>query len=153
MNASMRVVRHELVAILLVTALAALAQGCASPGPPPPDENQLLAAGFKVLVAKTPQQQEHLQSLPPGKVTELQRTGVHYFVYPVAAKNQLYVGTPKEYAAYQRLRPGDYPTLAQQQAADMASYNKQDAAMQKNTNRDLSDPYFFWPTFDNLGWQ
>jgi len=25
--------------------------------------------------------------------------------------------------------------------------------MQKNTNRDLSDPYFFWPTFDDLGWQ
>ncbi len=122
--------------MLVAVSLAAFAHGGASPGPPPPDENQLLAAGFKVLVAKTTQQQEHLQSLPPGRVTELQRTGTHFFVYPDAAKNQLYLGTPKEYAAYRRLRPGDYPTLAQQEAADMASYNKQDAAMQKNTNRE-----------------
>jgi hypothetical protein len=143
----------SLLRMLIAVALAAFAQGCASPGPPPPDRNQLLAAGFKIVVATTSQQREHLQTLPPGKITEWQRNGAHFFVYPDAAKNQLYVGTPKEYAAYQRPQRGNYPTLAQQQAADMASYNKQDAAMQKNTNRDLSDPYFFWPSFDALGWQ
>ena len=136
-----------------VIALVAVA-GCASaPQPPPVDEAQLSAAGFKIVEAKTPQQQGHVKSLPPGQITEWQRTGVHYFVYPDAAHNRIYVGTPKEYAAYRRLRPGNYPSLATQEAADMASYEKQDAAMQNYTQRDLNDPYYFWDSFDSLGWR
>jgi len=134
-------------------AVTAIFSGCASTTPPPPDESQLLAAGFKVVVAKTVQQKEHLQTLPPGQITEWQRTGVHFFVYPDAAKSQILVGTEKEYAAYRRLQPNGGPTLAQQQAADMASYNKQDAAMQMYTARDLADPYYFWDSFDGLGWR
>jgi hypothetical protein len=140
----------------LVGALAlALLLGCASApkSPPPPDESALTAAGFKVVVAKTAQQQEHLQSLPPGQITEWQRNGAHFFVYPDAAKNQILVGTQKEYSAYRRSQPNAGPTLAQQQATDMASYNKQDAAMQMYTNRDLADPYYFWDSFDGLGWR
>jgi hypothetical protein len=145
--------QRSLAGRLGVLAAAAIFQGCASTAPPPPDESQLLAAGFKVVVAKTAQQQEHLQSLPPAKITEWQRNGAHYFVYPDAAKNRLFVGTPKEYVAYRRAQPNGGPTLAQQQAADLASYNKQDAAMQMYTARDLADPYYFWDSFDGLGWQ
>ena len=134
-------------------AVAAILLGCASPPPPAPDESQLLAAGFKMLVAKTVQQQEHLRTLAPGKITEWQRNGAHFFVYPDVAKNQLYVGTPKEYAAYRRVRPDEGPTLSQQRATEMASYEKQDAAMQMYTNRDLADPYYFWDSFDGLGWR
>jgi hypothetical protein len=135
--------------------VAAILHGCAStaPTPPPLDESQLLAAGFKVVVAKTAQQQEHLQSLAPGTITQWQRTGVTFFVYPDAAKNEIFVGTQKEYATYRRLHPNGGPTLAQQQAADLASYNKQDAAMQMYTTRDLADPYYFWDSFDGLGWR
>lgn len=132
-------------------ALATLIAACATPGPAPVDQSQLQAAGFKVIPAKTPQQFEHLQSLPPGKLTEWQRTGKHFFLYPDVAKRQLYVGTPKEYQAYLRLVPGAGPTLEQQQASDMASYAKQDAAMQMYTTRDLNDPYYFWG-IDGLGW-
>ena len=39
-----------------------------------------------------------------------------------------------------------------QHAADMASYLKQDAAMQKANTRDLADPYYFWPSFFELAW-
>src|SRR4030095_4440653 len=126
--------RRCVFALLWMFAVAAMLPGCASPPPPPPDESQLLAAGFKVLVAKTVQQQEHLRTLAPGKITEGQRNGAHFFVYPDVAKNQLYVGTQKEYLAYRRVRPDEGPTLAQQQAAAMASYEKQDAAMQMYTN-------------------
>ena len=94
--------RRSVFALLWMFAAAAILPGCASPPPPPPDESQLLAAGFKVLVAKTVQQQEHLRTLAPGKVTEWQRNGAHFFVYPDVPKNQLYVGTPKEYLAYRR---------------------------------------------------
>lgn len=153
MNLS-RTIRHDtLLAVIGAFAVTALCFGCAATAPPPPDESQLMAAGFKVVVAKTALQREHLQSLPPGKVTELQRTGTHYFVYPDAARNQIYVGTPKEYQAYLRLRPAGANALATQQPADMASYIRQDDAMQKNTNRDLADPYYFWDSFDGLGWR
>jgi len=147
------VARRRLFVKLGAVAVTAIFSGCASTTPPPPDESQLLAAGFKVVVAKTVQQKEHLQTLPPGQITEWQRTGVHFFVYPDAAKSQILVGTEKEYAAYRRLQPNGGPTLAQQQAADMASYSKQDAAMQMYTARDLADPYYFWDSFDGLGWR
>jgi len=145
--------RRRIFALFSMFAAAALLPGCATPPPAPPAESQLLAAGFKVLAAKTVQQQEHLRTLAPGKITEWQRNGVHFFVYPDVAKNQLYVGTPKEYAAYRRVRPDDSATLSQQQAAEMAAYEKQDAAIQMYTKRDLADPYYFWDSFEVLGWQ
>ena len=46
--------------------------------------------------------------------------------------------------AYRRLRPGEanlQDQLNAQQAADMASYLRPDDAMQKASQRDLSDPY------------
>ena len=143
----------NLIRLLIALLLSALMVGCASTPPPPapPDESALSAAGFKVVVAKTPQQQEHLRTLTPGQLTAMERNGTPFFVYPDVAKNQIYVGTQKEYQAYRRLRPDAGPTpqdkVNAQHAADMASYLKQDAAMQKETARDLSDPYYFWPSF------
>jgi hypothetical protein len=133
------------------SAFTAIALGCASAPPPAPlpDESQLLAAGFKVVNAKTKLQQEHLLNLPRDRVSEWQRTGKTYFIYPDVAKNQLYVGTQKEYDAYCRVAPRCGSPLGEQHAADMASYNKQDAAMQARTDRDLADPYYFWD-FDAL---
>ena len=135
---------------ILVLALCA---GCSSTpqAPPPPDENQLIAAGFKVVDAKTVQQQEHLQVLPQGRVSWFQRTGNTFYVYPDPVKKQLYIGSPTAYDAYRRLVPASGPTLVQQHAADMASYNKTDATMQMYTNRDLSDPWSLWDNVDGLG--
>ena len=148
----------NLIGLLITFVLSTLGVGCANaPSPPaPPDESALSAAGFKVVVATTPQQQEHLRSLTPGQLTAMERNGTPFFVYPDVAKNQIYVGTQKEYQAYRRLRPDSGPALQDklnaQHAADMASYLKQDAAMQKETTRDLSDPYYFWPSFFELVW-
>jgi hypothetical protein len=143
----------HLLSAFVATAMLTSALGWAATAPPPPDLNQLLAAGFKVVVAKTKEQQEHLRTLPPGQVTGWQRTGKHFFVYPDPARNQLYVGTPKEYEAYRRLVPNAGPTPTQQHAADMASYLKEDATMQMYTKRDLADPYYFWDDFEGLGWK
>jgi hypothetical protein len=141
------------LAVFGASMVMMLALGCTSAPPPAPlpDESQLLTAGFKVVEAKTKLQQEYLQNIPRDRVSEWQRTGKSFFIYPVVAKNQLYVGTQKEYDAYCKVAPRCGSPLAQQHAADMASYNKQDAGMQANTNRDLSDPYYFWG-FDALGW-
>src|SRR5215470_11376611 len=134
-------------------AVTMLAMSRAEAAQPLPDESQLVAAGFKVVAATTKEQQEHLQTLPPGKLTAWQRNGKHFWIYPDVARKQLYVGTQKEYEAYRQLVPGGGPTLSQQQAADLASYNRQDAAMKMYNNRDLADPYYFWDNFDGLGWR
>ena len=134
--------------------IAAFALGCAStlPPPPPPSTAKLLAAGFRVVDAKTQLQQQRLAALPQGRVSEWQNTGKTYFVYPDTAKNQLYVGTQKEYDAYRLLSPGGGSTsLAEQHAADMAHYNKQDAMMQIYTNNDVRDPWSLWTDVEGLG--
>jgi uncharacterized lipoprotein YajG len=148
--------KTTLTGILCAIAVAAFAAGCATPpsAPPPPDVSLLTAAGFKIIVAKTKEQQEHLQTLPPGQIRAMQRTGTEFFVYPDAARNQLYVGTQKEYQAYLKLHPNNNVDLQSQSNAkqDMNAYLKQDAAMTKETQRENSDPYYWWPSWSELGW-
>ena len=140
-------------ALAALLGFAALALGCAGTTQPPPiDEAQLLAAGFRIVAATTDQQRMHLQSLDPGKLTELQRNGMHFYVYPERAQNRILVGSVREYDAYRKLQPASGPSLVQQSAADLAHYNKQDAAMDMYTKRDLNDPYYFWPTYFGFWW-
>ncbi len=127
---------------IAAAVILALAAACATPGEPPPvEKSQLLAAGFKVLDVTSERQVERLRALPQGKLTEWQRTGKHFWIYPDPARKQLYVGRAQEYQAYLKLVPGAAgPSLAQQSAADMASYGTQDAGMQMLTTRDTDDP-------------
>ena len=125
--------------------------GCAATATPRVDESQLLSLGFKVLVATTTVQQEWVKGLTPGQIRPMQRNGKHFFIYPDASRNQIYVGGPEEYEAYQQLHPESQ--AGTQQAADRASaYRaKQDDAMRKATARDLSDP-FLGVGWADLGW-
>src|SRR3977135_1007837 len=84
-------------------ALLILAASCAS-AQTPKKENMLIAAGFKVIVPSTAAQQRKLQTLPPGKVTLVQKDGKTYYVFPDAANNQAYVGGPNQYQTYKQLR-------------------------------------------------
>jgi hypothetical protein len=93
-------------------ALLALAVGCANPQP---TENLLSAAGFRTIVANTPQRQQHLKTLPPNKVVLVQRNGKNYYVYADPAHYQIYVGNPSQYQQYQQLRLAR--NLAQDQLA------------------------------------
>jgi len=65
-------------------------------------EDMLQAAGFRIISASTPAQQQLLKTLRPGRVSAVQRKGQGYFVYPVHAKDLLYVGTNAQYLAYQQ---------------------------------------------------
>ena len=98
--------------LLGAIAFAALAMGCASTQS---TENLFSAAGFKTIVATTPQQQQHLKTLPPNKVTLAQRDGKIYYVFADPAHNQIYVGNPSQYQKYQQLRLAN--SLAQDQLA------------------------------------
>lgn len=148
----------NVIKIALGAVLLALAAACANipSQSSPPNEALLNEAGFKTLTASTQAQKEHLQSLPPAQLTAYQQTGRHYYVYPDVANNQLYVGTPKEYQAYLALRtknglPNVQPV--DQTTADMSSYLRQDAAMQKaDALAAQVPPWAVWPDFANLGW-
>jgi hypothetical protein len=154
MNRFSKLRRAALLLVMSAFSISALAAGGTRIAPRL-DEKDLLAAGFKVLVATTPVQQDWVKSLPPGEIRPMQRTGKKYFVYPDESKNQVYVGGPQEYEAYQRLHPETRDAQAAEAArvaADKASYLKQSKNMETATSRDLSNPFLGASWNDLLGW-
>ena len=118
-----------------IGALAVLAMvvGCAANTQS--TENLLSAAGFRTIVANTPQRQQHLKTLPANKVVLVQRNGKNHYVYADPAHYQIYVGNPSQYQQYQQLRLAR--NLAQDQLAT-AELNQQ-AAM----NWDMWGPIWY----------
>ena len=110
-----KLIKHSLVAL---TALAAFVfvTGCSTTQQ---TENLLSAAGFKAIPATTPQQQAHLKTLPPHKVTMVVRDGQTSYVYPDVPHQVLYVGQDAQYQEYQRLRLQNQMAQDQVQAAEM----------------------------------
>jgi len=134
--------RTKLQRVLCVLAASVFAAGLASaaPSPAPPDEKELLGLGFKVLVAETKVQKDWVRTLQPGKIRAMQRNGKKYFIYPDAARNQIFVGGPKENEAYLQLHPATTKPGAQE-AATREYRLKQDKVMREATARDYSDPF------------
>lgn len=89
----------------------------------------LTAAGFKLLTADTPKKQDVLNTLPKGQLSLVTYKGKTFYVQPAAASNQAYVGTEKEYHAYEGLR------IARQMRNDqlLAAQMNQDAMMRWNS--------------------
>ena len=99
--------------IIGAIAVLALAGGCAANTQS--TENLLSAAGFRTIIANTPQRQQHLKTLPANKVVPVQRNGKNHYVYADPAHYQIYVGNPAQYQQYQQLRLAR--NLAQDQLA------------------------------------
>ena len=102
----MKMINTIRLMILGAVALVVLATGCATSKEKQAVQQRqemLLAAGFKVIPATTPDQQQQLKTLPSGRVSAVRRMGQAYFVYPVHAQNILYVGKNAQYLAYQQL--------------------------------------------------
>jgi hypothetical protein len=66
-------------------------------------ETLLSEAGFKAVPAATAAQQSHLNTLPPDKITRVQRQGKTYYAFPDPARKVLYIGQEAEYKQYQNL--------------------------------------------------
>ena len=143
----------NMLAMLGTLALSAALAGSACAAPAATNDAELLGLGFKVLVATTPVQTDWVKRLKPGQMRPVQRNGKHFYIYPDAARNQIYVGGPREYEAYRALHPTDDSVDRQraQAAANQAYRGKQADAMQKATARDLSDP-FLGASWADLGW-
>jgi hypothetical protein len=113
--------KHIFAGLNLIGALAllALTVGCANTQH---TENLLSAAGFRTVIANTPQRQEQLKALPPDKVTLVQRHGKNYYVYADPANNQIFVGTPSQYQKYQQLRLANNLAQDELQTAQLNSW-------------------------------
>ena len=84
-----------------VIALLVLAIGCTTTNT---NTDLLSAAGFRRFPADTPQKQELLKTLTPGRLTLITWKGRQFYVQPDVANNLAFVGTPAEYQTYQQLR-------------------------------------------------
>jgi hypothetical protein len=100
-------------------ALLALTVSCANSQH---TENLLSAAGFRTVLANTPQRQEQLKVLPPDRVTLVQRNRKTYYVYADPANHQAFVGTPTQYQKYQQLRLANNLAQDQLQTAQLNSW-------------------------------
>src|SRR4029077_17214607 len=87
--------------IVSVIALLALTVGCATTNS---NSDLLSAAGFKRVPADTPQKQELLKTLSPGRITLITWKRKQFYVQPDVPNNLAFVGTPAEYQTYQQLR-------------------------------------------------
>jgi hypothetical protein len=122
---------------LAVLALLVFASGCASTLKD--TENLAIAAGFKVITPSQPDQVAMLSTLAQGKVTPVQHTGKTYYVLPDVKNNQAYVGGPKQYEAYQKLRLDEKISNQNLMAAQM--------------NEDASwDEWGGWGAWGGAGW-
>ncbi|GAB6048311.1 hypothetical protein JCM19379_21400 [Methyloparacoccus murrellii] len=67
-------------------------------------EDQLKAAGFKIMLADTQERQKMLNSLPPERVTRIPRPDNVYYIYPDPdVCSCLYVGREVEFEKLQQL--------------------------------------------------
>jgi hypothetical protein len=106
-----------------VLGLLFLAAGCATTKH---TETFLTAAGFKVVAATTPKQEQRLRALPPGKITTVQRNGKTYYVFPDVAHNQIYLGTPNEYQNYRQILADNKIAEQDRMGAEMLSADGDD---------------------------
>lgn len=66
-------------------------------------EQLLVASGFQVQPADTPQKQAAMNSVQPYKLLSHARGNTMRYLFADPKKNVVYVGGPKQYAAYQKL--------------------------------------------------
>lgn len=132
--------------MLIALAASLWLTGAVAATAPAVNESELLGLGFTVLVASTPTQEDWVRRLPQGKVKPMQRNGKKYFIFRDPTRTQIYVGGPKEYAAYQQLHPESRLGTEEAAKKGSAARAKQNTAMQEATARDLSDPWL------GVGW-
>ena len=143
---------HSVARFVFIAVLSVCVAGCATvPRTPRVSEDLLVTAGFKTVAARTDAQQQHLQTLQQGAVSEMQQTGKHFYVYPDLANRRLYVGTPKEYESYLALRTRNglpNPAATDAASADRQQYLKRDAAMAKADAQKVEEySWTAWPDF------
>ena len=90
------------VATLLIGFITACQGTAVSPSVASQKEQLLVQSGFRPKTVTTPEQQQRVSTLPPGKVSEVGYHGKMYYVYPNATKDRILVGNRTQYNAYKQ---------------------------------------------------
>ena len=106
--------------------LCVLLTGCATDGRSQ-RENLLVTAGFRNILATTPQQKTLLASLPPDGMSVVQKNGKSWYVYPNIPKGSAYVGTPEQALAYRNLAMAQRMSDRNLEASQMNRVTSMDA--------------------------
>jgi hypothetical protein len=102
-KAQMKTVFLNFVIATLLTGFITACQSTATaPSVASQKEQLLVQSGFRPKTVTTPEQQQRVSALPPGKVSEVGYKGSMYYVYPTATKDRILVGNQTQYNAYKQ---------------------------------------------------
>ena len=89
-------------------------------------EALLAQSGFRVITVTTPQQQQAISGLAPGRCSSVKYNGKLFYVFPTGTKDKIYYGHQAQFNAYKHALAAAYAshpasqTAAQQGQAQMA---------------------------------
>lgn len=121
----------------VAAVLLALVAGCATTTKQ--TEQMLGAAGFHKIQATTPQQLQHLQTLPANKITVAKIKGRTFYVYPDREHKLIFIGNAEEYQTYKEI-------LSDSQ---LEGQNREMASLGEDTGMD-DDEWVAWTS--SSGW-
>ena len=109
---------------LSVLAVTGMVIGCVSSSALKSREDLAIAADFKVITPIKPDQIVIFKKLPPSQMTKIIFEGKTFYVLKDEARNQAYVGGPKQFQVYQQLTQGKEAALANDSADAAHERNK-----------------------------
>jgi len=93
----------DTIGIFAVAGAIVCLSGCATQTSSVADtslQGPLLAAGFKIQPATTPEQRNHLSTLPDNRFKMVKENGEPYYLYADKKNEKLFVGNRFAYQAY-----------------------------------------------------
>src|SRR5262249_20194722 len=90
------------LATMLIGFIAACQSTAVSPNVASQKEQLLVQSGFRAKTVTTPEQQQRVSALPPGKVAMVGYKEKMYYVYPTATRDRILVGNQTQYNAYKQ---------------------------------------------------
>ena len=116
---------------IAILAAASLTVSCATTSNTKSKEEMAVAAGFKAIKPTKPDQTAILEKLPADKFTRVSHAGKTYYVLPDRADGQAYVGSPKQFQAYQE---------DSQAREDAVEYSDSTSKRARQTSEDNNSP-------------
>jgi hypothetical protein len=98
----MKAFTNFILAMLLFGLIAACQSTAVGPSVASQKEQLLVQSGFRAKTVTTPEQQQRVSALSPGKVSTVGYKGKTYHVYPTATKDRILVGNQTQYNAYKQ---------------------------------------------------
>jgi hypothetical protein len=98
----MKAFTNFILAVLLFGLIAGCQSTAVGPSVASQKEQLLVQSGFRAKTVTTPEQQQRVSALSPGKVSTVGYKGKTFYVCPTATKDRILVGNQTQYNAYRQ---------------------------------------------------